>query len=400
MKKDILPPISGDKVEVNYGPSHPAMHGTLHAILELDGETITKCTPVLGYLHCGFEKLGEHRTYNQYVTVVDRMNYISPLANDIAYHMAVEKLFGVEITEKCKVMRVLMLEISRIMDHVVQIGMQAVDIGAYTPMVWLFKVREILYDIVEELTGVRMTTSWTQIGGATRDIPNKAWLDKIRDFTRYLPKELRQSEKLLNRNRIWHDRTRGVGAISKEDAVNWGLTGPVLRSTGVDFDIRKDFPFLIYDELDFDIPVGQNGDVLDRYFVRMYEMKESNRIIRQCIDNMPEGPINIDDPKIVYPPREQVYGNMEELIHHFKVTMLSHGPKPPKGEVYDSIEAPNGELGWYIVSDGGQNPYRVHTRSPSFVNFSSFAKQVEGGMISDLVAVMGSLNIIAGELDR
>ncbi|MBN2135693.1 MAG: NADH-quinone oxidoreductase subunit D [Acidobacteria bacterium] len=376
------------------------MHGTLHCILELDGETIVKCTPVLGYLHCGFEKLGEHRTYNQFVSVVDRMNYFSPLANDISYHLAVEKLFGIEITEKAKVMRTMILEIARIMDHVAQLGMQAVDIGALTPMVWLWKERELLYDIVEELTGTRMTASWTQTGGATRDVPNNAWLQKIRDFTRKFPKRLRDTERLLNKNRIWHDRTRDIGALSQEDAINMGLTGPVLRSTGCDWDLRKDMPFLIYDQLDFDIPVGEKGDVLDRYFVRMYEMHESNKIIRQCVDNMPEGSINIDDPKIIYPQKNLVYTRMEELIHHFKITMLQHGPKPPRGEVYEAIEAPNGELGWYLVSDGGQYPYRVHSRAPSFVNYSSIVPQVEGRMISDIVAIMGSLNIIAGELDR
>lgn len=397
---DILPPITGDKVRINFGPSHPAMHGTFQTILELDGETIIKCTPVIGYLHCGFEKLGEYRTYNQYVTVTDRMNYLSPLANDIAYHLAVEKLFGVEITEKCKCMRTMILEIARVMDHVVQIGMQAVDLGAYTPFVWMFKERELLYDIIEELTGARMTTSWTLIGGATRDIPNKAWLDKIRRFTKRFPKAVAEVESLLNKNRIWHDRTKNVGAMSAEEAVNWGLTGPVLRASGVDFDIRKDFPYLIYDQLDFDIPIGEHGDVLDRYFVRLQELKESNKIIRQCVDNMPEGPINIDNPKIIYPDKDKTYRKMEELIHHFKLTMLGHCPKPPRGEIYHAIEAPNGELGWYIVSDGSQYPYRVHTRAPSFVNFSSFPAQVEGRMISDLVAVMGSLNIIAGELDR
>jgi len=398
--KDILPPITGDKIEINYGPSHPAMHGTLHVIIQLDGEMITKCTPVLGYLHCGFEKLGEHRTYNQYVTVTDRMNYCSPLANNVSYIQAVEKLFDVEITEKCSVMRTMILEIARIMDHAVQVGMQAVDLGAYTPMVWLFKERELLYDIVEELTGTRMTTSWTLIGGATRDIPNKAWLDKIRKFTRRFPKAIREVERLLNKNKIWHDRTRGIGAISKEEAINWGLTGPILRATGADLDLRKDFPYLSYDQVDFDIPVGEKGDVLDRYFVRMQEMLESNKIIRQCVDNMPEGPINIDEPKIIYPKKDDVYTKMEELIHHFKITMLGHGPEPAKGEVYNAIEAPNGELGWYLVSDGGQYPYRVHTRAPSFVNYSTLPTQMKGHMISDLVAVVGSLNIIAGELDR
>jgi NADH dehydrogenase I D subunit len=397
---DILPSLTGDKIEINYGPSHPAMHGTLHAILELDGENIVKCTPIIGYLHCGFEKLGEYRTYNQYVVVTDRMNYFSPIANNIAYHLAVEKLFGVEITEKCKYMRTLLLEIARIMDHLVQIGMQAVDLGALTPFVWFFKEREFLYDVIEELTGTRMTTSWTLIGGATRDIPNTAWLEKIRKFTKKFPKAVNEVEKLLSKNKIWHNRMLGVGKISAADAVNWGMTGPLLRAAGVDFDIRKDFPYLVYDKMDFDIPIGENGDVLDRYFVRLQEMKESNKIIRQCVDNMPEGPINIDNPKIIYPEKDQTYRKMEELIHHFKLTMLGHGPKPPRGEVYSAIEAPNGELGWYIVSDGTQYPYRVHTRSPSLVHFSSVSKQIEGGMISDLVAVMGSLNIIAGELDR
>jgi NADH-quinone oxidoreductase subunit D len=398
--KDILPPITGDKIEINYGPSHPAMHGTLHVIIQLDGETITRCTPVLGYLHCGFEKLGEYRSYNQYVTVTDRMNYCSSLANNVSYIQAVEKLFDVGITEKCSVMRTMILEIARIMDHAVQIGMQAVDLGAYTPMVWLFKEREILYDFVEELTGMRMTTSWPLIGGATRDIPNKAWLDKIRKFTRRFPKAVGEVERLLSKNKIWHDRTRGVGAISKEEAINWGLTGPLLRATGADFDLRKDFPYLSYDQVDFDIPVGENGDVLDRYFVRIREMLESNKIVRQCVDNMPEGSVNIDNPKVIYPIKDDVYNKMEELIHHFKLTMLGHGPKPVKGEVYNAIEAPNGELGWYLVSDGEQFPYRVHTRSPSFVNYSSLPTQMKGHMISDLVAVVGSLNVIAGELDR
>jgi NADH-quinone oxidoreductase subunit D len=396
----IKPPnTKDDSVWINFGPQHPSAHGTLHLMLEIDGETILNSVPHIGYLHCGFEKLGEFRSYNQFVTIADRMNYLSPICNDIGWTLACEKLFDIAITERCAYIRVIVNELSRIADHLFAVGMQAVDIGAFSWFLYGFQHREEVYDVLERCCGQRLTTSYTRIGGLQRDMDETA-IAMTRDLADRLLVTLDKMDKLLTRNRIWIDRTVGIAEMSKEDALKWGLTGPCLRASGHDRDIRKDEPYLIYDRFDFDIPVGTRGDVFDRWNVRMEEMRQSARIILQAIDQMPEGPINTDDTRFILPPKDRLYDNIENMIIHFKQVMFGHGTKPPAGEVYSRTEAPNGELGYYIVSDGSGNPYRVHVRSPSLVNFSSIVPQLEGTMISDVVAIMGSLNIIAGELDR
>lgn len=384
---------------INFGPQHPSAHGTLHLLLELDGEIITQSVPHIGYLHCGFEKLGEHRNYNQFVTIADRMNYLSPICNDVGWSLACEKLFDIPITERCAYIRVITAELSRIADHLFAAGMQVVDLGAFSWFLFGFQHREEIYDILERCCGQRLTTSYTRIGGLLRDMDDTA-VEMSLNMARRLYKSLDNMEKLLFRNKIFVDRTVGVGAFTREQALDWGLTGPCLRATGLAQDIRKDEPYLVYDQFDFDIPVGEHGDVFDRWNVRMEEMRQSARIIEQACQKLPKGPINTDDTRFILPPKDRLYDNIENMIIHFKQVMHGHGLHPPVGEVYARTEAPNGELGYYIVSDGSGNPYRVHVRSPSLVQFSSIVPQLEGAMVSDVVAIMGSLNIIAGELDR
>lgn len=396
----IKPPNTKEgSVWINFGPQHPSAHGTLHLMLEIDGETILNTVPHIGYLHCGFEKLGEHRSYNQFVTIADRMNYLSPICNDIGWTLACEKLFDIAITERCAYIRVIVNELSRIADHLFATGMQAVDIGAFSWFLFGFQHREEIYDVLERCCGQRLTTSYTRIGGLQRDMDETA-VKMAKDVSERLLYTLDKMEKLLLKNKIWLDRTVDIGAMTKEEAIKWGLTGPCLRAAGVPRDIRKDEPYLVYDQFDFDVPVGTKGDVFDRWNVRMEEIRQSARIVLQAIEKLPEGPINTDDTRFILPPKDRLYDNIENMIIHFKQVMFGHGTRPPAGEVYSRSEAPNGELGYYIVSDGGGNPYRVHVRSPSLVQFSSIVPQLEGGMISDVVAIMGSLNVIAGELDR
>ncbi|MFC1618727.1 NADH dehydrogenase (quinone) subunit D [Candidatus Neomarinimicrobiota bacterium] len=393
-------PLSTEKMVLNMGPSHPATHGTLRVILEMDGEVITKATPEIGFLHCGFEKLGEHLDYNQYVTVTDRMNYISPMCNNVAYTVSAEKLFGLEIPKRAQYIRVLMCELSRIADHLVQIGMQAVDIGAFTVFLYGFRYREKIYDLFEWVTGTRLTTSYTRVGGLMRDLPEN-FIPKAHDLLDQLPDTLKEIDGLLSHNQIWLNRTRFIGPISHDDAIAYGLTGPVARAAGVDYDLRVREPYSSYEDFDFDVIIGENGDVYDRYMVRMNEMWESLKICRQVLENLPGGPVNIDaDSKYILPPRQEVFNSIEGLIHHFMMTMENRGLIPPVGEAYVPTESPNGELGFFIVSDGGREPYRVRTRPPSLINYSAFTKMTEGMMIADAVAILGSLNVIAGELDR
>ena len=393
---------TGHRIEnmwINFGPQHPSAHGTLHLMVELDGEEIVDCIPHIGYLHCGFEELGEHRSYNQFTVIADRMNYLSPMCNDIGWSLACEKLFDIEITERCAWIRMIVMELSRIADHLFATGMQAVDIGAFTWFLFGFQHREEIYDILERCCGQRLTTSYSRIGGLMRDMDDTA-VEMTLDLVRRLPKTLDDMDGLLKRNRIWTDRTVGVGELSAEEAISWGYSGPCVRACGVPFDVRKDEPYLLYDQVDFDVPIGTRGDVFDRWNVRMEEMRQSCRIVEQCCKKMKPGPVNTPDNRFHLPPRDRLYDNIESMIMHFKQVMFGHGTRPPRGEVYSRTEAPNGELGFYIVSDGSDKPYRVHVRSPSLVNFSALPVQVEGRMISDIVAIMGSLNIIAGELDR
>ncbi len=392
--------LSTEKLVLNFGPSHPATHGTLHIHLEADGEIITKAEPEIGYLHSGFEKLGEHLNYNQYITITDRMNYLSPLCNNVAFALATEELLGIEVPKRAQYIRVLMCELSRIADHLVAIGMQAVDIGAFTVFLYGFRIRERIYDLFELVCGSRLTTSYTRIGGMMRDVPDD-FIGMCRSLLEEVPTALEQIDDLLSHNRIWLDRTRGLGVITAEQAISYGLTGPIARAAGIDYDIRVKEPYSSYDEFNFDVIIGERGDVYDRYTVRMYEMLESLKICHQALDNLPEGPVNVDaDTKYVLPPREEVFNSIEGLIHHFEMTMENRGFTPPVGETYVATESPNGELGFFIVSDGGREPYRVRTRTPSLINFSIFAEIMPGQTISDMVAVLGSLNIIAGELDR
>ena len=386
---------------LNFGPQHPATHGTLRVKMELEGETITKATPYIGFLHSGFEKIGEYLDFNQYVTVVDRMNYMSALSNDIAWHLAVEKLFGVEVPKRCQYIRVALAELSRIADHLVFLGTHALDLGAFTAFLWAFREREKFYDIVEMITGGRMTTSYTRAGGLWADMP-QGFEEKVLAFCEQFPGKLEEIENLLTRNRIWIDRTKGVGVISGEDAIDYGLTGPCLRASGIVWDIRKAEPYSSYEDFDFEVPYGENGDVFDRYLMRLEEMRQSIRITEQAINNMPSGPVDVDQStKIRLPPKQKVYTEMESLIHHFEMIMPDKGAMLPAGEVYVPTEAPNGELGYYIVGTGkSKNAYRARTRPPSFVNYQAFMKMVEGGLLADAVAVLGSLNIIAAELDR
>jgi len=387
---------------VNFGPQHPATHGTLHSIIELDGERIVDLEPEIGYLHSGFEKIAEHRTYNQTVVVTDRMNYISPLNNNVGLAVAVEELMGIRVTPRCAAIRVALCELSRISDHIIVVGLQAMDLGAFTMMLWAFIEREKLYDLFENVTGARLTTSYTRVGGLLRDIPPD-FEETCRDFMKGCSRTIDDMEEMINDNRIFVDRTRGVGAISKEDAISYGVTGPVLRACGVPYDLRRVHPYLGYEQYRFDVVTEGEGDVYARYRVRLREMRESLKIVDQVLRTMPAGPVSVEDPRIAIPAKtaaNRVGGGMEGLIYHFKNYMFGHGICPPEGEVYSCTEAPNGELGYYLVSDGTQKPYRWRVRPPSFYNYQPFPLMCRGRLLSDVVAVLSSLNVIAGELDR
>ena len=389
--------IRTDRMKVNMGPSHPVTHGTLHIILELDGETIVGSETKIGYLQRGVEKLGENRTYEKFLPFTDRMNYTSSINNNVGYTHAVEKLLGVEPPPRAQVLEVIACELGRIADHIVCVGINAVDVGAFTAFLYIFKFRELIYDIFSRMSGARLTTSYTRVGGVSRDLDDET-IAMIRQFLDTFPAAVDELEKLLTRNRIFYDRTRGVGDFSLEDSIQYGYTGPCLRAAGLQWDLRKDMPYLGYEQYEFEVPVGTRGDVYDRYLVRVEEMRQSVRILHQAMDNIPEGPIMVDDHRVALPPKEEVYNTIEGLISHMKLIM--HGLTPPKGEIYSATEGANGELGFYIVSDGENRPYRIRVRPPCFPIFSSFDEQVKGHMIADAVAILGSLNIIAGELDR
>lgn len=388
-------------VYMNVGPSHPAMHGTLRLKLEVRGERIVNADQEIGFLHTGFEKLSEHRSYNQFVTLSDRLNYFSPLNNNIGYALAVEELIGIEVPRRCKVIRTLLAELSRLADHSLCVGALAMDLGAFSAILWTFVEREKLYDVFEAVTGTRLTTSYTRVGGVAFDLPE--------GFEKRVTKILNDMEKTLDdlrnsfyKNRIFLDRTEGVGVITQEEALSYGLTGPMGRASGIDYDIRKYRPYLVYNEIDFKVPVYRGGDTLDRFKIRIDEMEESIKIIRQGLKLLEPGPINYEDQKRILPDKLSTYKDMESLIHHFKVIMPgdNHGINPPLGEQYSATEAPNGELGWFVVSDGGPNPWRLRIRPPSFINYPILAKLLRGSMLSDIVAILSSMNIIAGELDR
>jgi NADH-quinone oxidoreductase subunit D len=447
---------------LNIGPAHPAMHGIIRIVAKLDGEQIVDADVQIGYLHRGFEKMSETVDYNGVIPYTDRLNYVSPLINNMGYCMAVEKLLGVSVPERCHYIRVIMSEISRITDHLTCVGASAMELGAFTVFLYMIKAREFLWELVEMVTGARLTVSYCRVGGVKGDLP-EGFDDRCRNALQETRQVLAESHTLLTRNRIFVDRMSGTGKISAEDAVSYGITGPFLRATGVDYDVRKDCPYSVYDRLEFDVPVGTRGDNLDRYLVRMEEMIQSIRIIEQALRDIPPGPVQVnpdpgpastklasnasevgrpiaasemvdqakmgnipaiadtravtdptlegsakslyvniaaDEKRVFLPPKEDTYGNIEGLMQHFKLVMYGHGVRPPKGEVYFPVEGANGELGFYVVSDGTNTPYRVRVRPPCFAIMSALPKLLIGDMMADLTPTFGSVNMIGGELDR
>ncbi len=381
---------------LNLGPTHPATHGIFQNVLKMDGEMIVDSESTVGYIHRAFEKIAERRPYNQITTLTDRMNYCSSPINNMGWHMTVEKLIGVEIPKRAEYLRVIIMELSRISDHIVCDTVIAVDTGAMTGFLHLFKWREVIYEVFEEICGARLTTNIGRIGGIERDFSKKAW-DTLHYFMKEFPKALKEFDKLVTRNRIFMDRVINVGGISAERALNYGFTGPNLRAAGVDYDVRVANPYSSYQDFEFDIPVGVSGDTFDRYMVRMEEMWQSMRIIEQAIKNMPDGPFHADLPEFFHPPKEQVYSQMEALIYHFKIVMGE--TEIPKGEVYHAVEGGNGELGFYLVSDGGRAPARLHFRRPCFIYYQAYTEMIRGAMLSDAIIILSSMNVIAGELD-
>jgi NADH dehydrogenase I D subunit len=390
-------PLEGRPMILNMGPQHPATHGVLRLVLELDGETIVRCIPHIGYLHTGFEKTCEYREWNQVVPYTDRMDYLAPMLYNIGYALAVESLLGIEITPRCQVVRVILAELNRILGHLLWMGTTAIDLGAFSVFLYTFQERERIYNLHEAYTGARITTSVTRIGGMMADLP-PGWLEAVRDFVQTFPKTLAEVDRLLTRNAIWISRQQDLGIIGPEDAVSFGLTGPNLRASGVAYDVRKARPYLGYEEYDFDVPVGSHGDTYDRYLVRFEEMRQSIRIVEQALDRITDGPINVDDYSVVLPPKSEAMGSIDSMIAHFKLVM--EGLSVPPGEVWYSIEASKGELGIGLVSDGGSKPVRCRFRSPSFINLAALPFLVEGELVADVLAVNASLDIVLGEIDR
>jgi NADH-quinone oxidoreductase subunit D len=432
---------------LNVGPSHPAMHGVVQLVAELDGERMVDCDIEIGYLHRGFEKMCEEGPYNNAIPYTDRLNYVSPLINNIGYCLAMEKLLDIQTTERCQYIRVIMSEISRVTDHLTCVGASAMELGSFTVFLYMIKAREFLWELIEEVTGARLTISYGRVGGVKADL-TVGFASRTHAAFKEVRAVLREVDGLLTRNRIFFDRMKDTGVISAEDAVAYGITGPFLRSTGVNYDVRKAQPYLVYDRVKFDVPLTTHGDNLDRYYVRMEEMEQSMRIVEQCLQQIPEGPVNVDeagrimpaaemvdrakmgmtaelkqwavavdptleggtragydrvnmgDKHVMLPPKEDTYGNIEGLMQHFKLVMIGHGIRPPKGEVYYPVEGANGELGYYIVSDGSDRPYRVHVRAPCFPIMAALPEMLRGDLLSDMVPTFGSVNMIAGELDR
>lgn len=386
-----------ERLVLNMGPSHPTTHGVLRLVLELDGETIIRAEPDIGYLHRGDEKIAENMTYNQFVPYTDRLDYLAPLANNVAYALAVEKLMGWELPPRGQAIRVICCEMARISSHLLGVGCFAMDCGAMTVFLYTFTERETLYNLIEMLTGARFTTAYTRVGGMTRDLPD-GFVPALRAFLDGLPTRLDEVDRLISRNRIFVDRTKDIGVIALEDAVAHGMSGPNFRASGMEYDLRRRHPYLGYEKFDFEIPVGSVGDCYDRYYCRLQEIRESAKIIRQALDSLPAGPICAHEAKGVLPPKEKVLTSMEELIHQFM--LVTAGIDAPPGEVYFGHENPKGELGFYICSKGGGTPYRLKIRSPSFVNLSILPKLLPGHMIADVAAILGSLDFVMGESDR
>jgi NADH-quinone oxidoreductase subunit D len=382
---------------LNMGPQHPATHGVLRLILDLDGEIVRKVTPVLGHLHRGIEKLAEVKTYHQCIPLTDRMDYVNAMGHNLGYVLAVEKLLGIEIPKRAQYIRVMLAELQRIASHLIWLGTHVLDLGATTPIMYCFREREGILRIFEEVAGGRITPSYFRIGGLPRDLPDGT-IDRVRDFINDFPKRINEYEALLTENVIYQRRAKGIGVLSAEDAINFSVTGPVLRGSGVHYDVRKATPYSHYEDFDFEVPLGENGDVFDRYLVRMEEMRQSRRIVEQVIENLPDGPIKADAPGIILPDKEDVENRMDALIRHFKIG--SEGFNTPVGEVFQSVEASKGALSYYIISNGGNKPFRFRVRAPSFANLSALPKMVEGAMIADVVATIGSIDIVLGEIDR
>jgi NADH-quinone oxidoreductase subunit D len=388
-----------ETMTINMGPQHPSTHGVLRLVLELDGEIVVKAVPHIGFLHRGIEKLSELRTYHQVLPLTDRLDYLAPMHNNLAYVLAVEKLLGITdlVPERAQVVRVMMAELTRIKSHLVWLACHALDIGAMTVFIYCFRERERIMDIYEKVSGARMTSNYFRVGGLSDDVPDG--LEKeIRDFVDEMPRHVDTYEGLLTGNKIWQKRIQGVGIINAEDAIDLGVSGPSLRGSGVDWDLRRDNPYSGYENYDFEVPVHQGGDTWARYLVRLKEMRESCKIVRQALDRLKPGPILADAPKICLPPKKDVVNTIEGLIHHFKI--VSEGFKTEPGEIYQGVENPKGEVGFYIVSDGSAKPYRMKIRPASFVNLQALPKMVEGSLIADVVAVIGTLDIVLGEIDR
>ncbi len=385
------------EITINMGPQHPATHGVLRLVLDLQGETVVGCDPRPGYLHRGIEKWMESRTYHQIIPMTDRLEYITCMNNNLGWVVAVEKLGGIQVPERAQFIRTLMAELTRLSGHLVWLGTHALDIGAMTVCMYTLRERELILDLTEMVTGARQTVSYVRIGGLRNDIP-RDFIDKCREFTEIFPKRLEEYDTMIRQNRIWLQRTQGIGVMTAEEAINYGLTGATLRGSGVNYDLRKVEPYAAYDKVEFDVPLGTKGDVYDRYIVRINEMRQSNRIIKQCLDMMPQGPITTDDARYAVPDKMNVMNSMQSLAHQF--VLMSKWVPMPKGEVYIATEAPKGELGFYIVSDGSGKPYRVKIRAPSYVHISALPKMVTGHMVADVIACIGTIDIVLGECDR
>lgn len=447
MERESIGPIRTEEMILNMGPAHPSMHGIIRILLDLEGEKVIKAEVEIGYMHRCFEKMAESVAWNGVFPYTDRLNYVSPFINNVGYALAVEKLLDIDVPERCKYIRVIMSEISRLTDHLTCIGASAMEVGAFTVFLYMMKAREYFYELAEAVGGARITVSYVRVGGVKADLP-EGFAERTKIALKKNAEVLAEVHKLLTKNRIFMDRTKGTGVISREDALSYGFTGPLLRSTGVYYDVRKVIPYLVYDQLDFDIPLGENGDNYDKYLVRMEEMRQSTRIIEQALKVMPAGPVSAEIPgmkfkpyqfrdmgklgktscfpyanlenspnlegaerrfqphinapnkRVVLPPKEDTYGTIEGVMNHFMLIMDGKGLRPPKGEVYFPVEAPNGELGFYVVSDGKDKPYRVRVRPPCFPLVAALPRMIEGGMIADIVPTFGQTNMIAGELDR
>jgi len=385
------------ELKINMGPQHPSTHGVLRLVLDVDGEKVVHVDPKVGYLHRGIEKLTEHGSYQQVITHIDRLDYISAITNEFAYCRTVEKLLGITIPERAEYVRTIVAEMQRISSHLLWLATHALDIGAMTVFLYTFRERETILDLFEELTGARLNNNYMRIGGVSKDL-SSFFIDTLYKFCDEFHDRIKEYDILIRHNRIWFGRTKGVAVISAEEAVNYGLSGPTLRGSGVNWDVRKAEPYGAYDKVDWIVPLGEAGDVYDRYWIRVEELHQSTYIIKQCLDQLPQGPIIVDDPKIVSPSKEKMNNEIESLIHQFKLT--TEGIRVPEGEVYCATEVPKGELGFFIVSDGSTRPYRIKIRAPSFVNISAFNRLASGGFIADVIAVIGTIDIVLGESDR